>query len=89
MSVESSISLNELKDQDLENWALQDHQELQRVTTGRKSPLIPTVRRGNNPREKEWVQATIRNRSRLFSGYHLTFSTGNYLTHIISFQVLT
>lgn len=41
MSVESSISWTELKDQDFENWAVQDHQELQRVTTWTKEPPPP------------------------------------------------
>ena len=36
MGVESSISWTELKDQDLENWAVHDHQELQGVTTRTK-----------------------------------------------------
>ena len=38
MSVGSSNSWTELKDQD---WAVQDHQELQRVTTRTKEPPPP------------------------------------------------
>ena len=90
MSVESSISWTELKDQDLENWAV--HARPPRIATSNnvdeRAPsslqsVVAIIHEG-----RSGYKLQIRNRSRLFSGYHLTFSTGNYLTHIISIHVL-